>query len=313
MAITPVGFVGTVQEASFSKMMSAVGGHGLIGTYAGTGFAASRVAGARSMSVQAGACWAPGVYVEMDATTTSPAAAANTSGLPRIDVVAMRIDWVAHTATLVNVAGSPNANPVPPAYANTSTTLYNQPGVKFDIPLRQSLLPSGDADYTAANIAAGDRRVWLQDGTAIQNSAANLPPLVPGRLVVHPETGNISVGGTTKYFDVNAAIDTGWQLLAITAPGGFTGTVYGYKRDGVAEIQITWTKGTGSATDATFAVQLPDGWFPATRDITRTIWAGGNPVRVYIGGVTGQMNFNHVTVAGGGLMDGGFDYIYKKS
>jgi hypothetical protein len=304
MAITAFGFPGSVQEVEFAKMMSAVAGHGLVGTYNGTQFSASRVPGARSMSIQAGACWAPGVYVEMDATTTSPAAAANTSGLPRIDLVVMRVNWSTHAAALINIAGTPNSNPQPPAF-------NRQPGVVFDIPLRQAVLPSGDADYTADAISKGDRRYWLKDGVMTQvASSAILPFLNPGALIVHPETGDISVGGNSTYFTVKASTDTGWSTLSTPAPGGFTGTIKGRKRDGMAMLKITWTKTGGSISNTDFAVAVPDGWFPDGEDINPGVWAANSPVRVYFG-ANGTLNFNNVTIATGNVLQGTFPYFFK--
>lgn len=264
MAITPVGFVGTVQEASFSQMMSAVGGNGIVGSYAGTGFAATRVPGSRSMSIQAGTCWAPGVFVTMDATTTSPAAAANTSGLPRIDLVVMRINWSTHAAALINIAGTPNANPVAPSY-NTS------PGVLFDIPLRQSLLPSGDADYTAVNIAAGDRRYWLVDGTFAQPSGRVLPDSAAGRLVTIPDAGKILLSqNDTSRWTFNAESDTGWEDLSASVPSGWIGGTSGVPqfkgriRNGVAYLKFSWQKVAASITDQTFDWSVPSKYIPTT-------------------------------------------------
>lgn len=311
MAIIPVGFVGTVQEVDFSKMMSAVGSAGVVGTFAGTAFAASRVPGARSMSVQAGACWAPGVLVTMDATTTSPTSAANVSGLPRIDVVAMRIDWGAHTAALVNVAGTPAASPQPPAFANTSTTLYNQPGVKYDIPLRQAVLPSGDADYTAAAVSAGDRRAFLIDGvrTALSTTIFGAEP--PGAVISQPNAHRVLVRNLagTEWDIYSADSDTGWVDTGMAAPAGFSGTLFGRKLNGITELQWEWTKETaGTGTGITFSIGIPDGWRPGGKPIDGVLWAGGVACRVYMLN-TGSAQYGPLTVPAGGMIRGGFTFI----
>jgi hypothetical protein len=95
MAITPVGFEGQVNEQPFAKMMSAVGGYGILGTVGGTNFAAARVAGSRTVTVQPGDLWAPGVHVTMDSVTTPTAVAANSTGSNRIDLLVMRVNWTA--------------------------------------------------------------------------------------------------------------------------------------------------------------------------------------------------------------------------
>lgn len=309
MAITAFGFPGTVQEVEFAKMMTAVGGHGLIGTFGGSQFGASRVPGARSMSLQAGVCWAPGILVVMDATTTSPASAANTSGLPRIDVIAMRVDWSAHTATLVNVPGTPNSSPQPPAFTNTSTTLWNQPGVKFDIPLRQAVLPSGDADYTATAISQGDRRVWLQDGRMLQSGTAVGAESLPGRLIIQPDSGRITYGASPSgTWTVEPERDTGWD--AIVSPyGGFTGSTWGRIKNGMATITFPWTKGSNPITSTDIAFNLPSAYIPGF-DITGVLFAGSPKAPILLTMHSGSplLTMDSVTLNAGGAIRGSITY-----
>lgn len=306
MAITPVGFTGTVSEVEFSQMMSAVGGHGVLGTFGGTSLKASRVPGSRAMAIQAGACSAPGVYVSMDATTNSPTSAANTSGLPRIDLVVMRINWTTHAAALINIAGTPSTNPEPPA--------YNQvPGVVYDVPLCQGVLPHSAADYSETTVAQGDRRTFLQDGLMAQNTGAVLPPNTPGRLVELPTDGKILMSGSgSEWLTFKAETDSGWYD-ALAAPSGFGGIMKARVRNGEVEVAFNWTKlsvGTGSNVD--FSVTLPfDLWPGGGVDITRTVWAGSSPCRLYISSSTGSMGFNDVTMAAGQILSGGPQWQYR--
>jgi len=303
MAINPVGFVGTVTEVEYSKMMNAVGGHGVIGTFGGTSLAASRVPGSRAMAIQAGACWAPGVYVEMDATTNSPSSAANTSGLPRIDLVVMRINWTTHAAALINIAGTPSSSPQPPAYNQT-------PGVVYDVPLCQGLLPHSAADYSETTIAQGDRRTWLVDGLLAQTDGSVLPTNAQGRLVSLPEDGKLLLGGFgSERWTFTADKDSGWETVSLVAPGGFSGSVKGRILNKVASLQFNWQKTGGSISNTDFTVQFPTAWWPSGIDISRGVWAGNTPARVYFSAINGQMEFNNVTISTGNILGGGFTYF----
>jgi len=307
MAIDPVGFVGTVSETEFSKIMGAVGGHGVIGGYGGTSLAATRVAGARNMLIQPGECFVPGVHVTMDAAASAAAAApANTSGLPRIDLMVMRINWTTHAAALILIAGTPGSSPEPPAYNQS-------PGVVFDVPLCQGVLPHSAADYSATTIAQGDRRVWLVDGLFAQADGSVAPPNYPGRMVTSPDNGKILLGGFgDEKWTFKAETDSGFYD-ALTAPAGFGGTMKARVRNGEVEVAFNWTKlVTGTGTNVDFSVLLPyDLWPGGGVDITREVWAGSNICRVYISSSTGSMGFNDVTMAAGQILTGGPRWQYR--
>lgn len=301
MAITAKGFTGSVDQVEFAGMMSAVGGHGVLGGYAGTDFLVSRVAGSRTVLVQGqpSRCWVPGVLVTMDADAQPAAAAANSSGVPRIDTVVMRVDWSAKTATLTIVTGTPNANPQPP-------TLNANPGVLFDIPFADMTLLSGGTDYATANIR--DRRVWLQDGTMVTQDDNLLPSTFPGRLVYLPDSERLILGGPgQERATFQAQSDTGWTNV-LPAPAGFTGTLDGRKQNGRTDLDFRWVKsGTGTGTGVEFQVTLPDGWRPGGRDVVKQVWASLNPVRVYIGS-SGVMTFYNVTLQPGQSLSGTVDF-----
>jgi hypothetical protein len=307
MAIDPVGFVGTVSETEFSKIMGAVGGHGVIGGYGGSSLAATRVPGARNMLIQPGECFAPGVHVTMDAAASAAAAApANTSGLPRIDLMVMRINWTTHAAALILIAGTPSSSPEPPAYNQS-------PGVVFDVPLCQGVLPHSAADYSATTIAQGDRRVWLVDGLLAQTADSVAPTAFPGRLVTSPDNGKILLGGFgSERWTFRADSDTGWYD-ALTAPAGFGGTMKARIRNGMVKVAFNWTKlVTGTGTDVDFSVTLPSALWPGGGvDITETIWAGSSPCRLYISAGTGSMGFNDVTMAAGQIISGSPVWHYR--
>lgn len=294
MAITPVGFTGTVTEASFSRMMSAVGGYGILGTVGGTNFAAARVAGSRTVTVQPGEIWAPGIHVTMDAVTTPTAVAANVSGSNRIDLLVMRVNWSTDTCALMILPGG------------TSPPSYNiNPGILYDIPLYQLVLAPSAADYTTVNIAAGDIRTYMVDGiTAI--SANALPDTFPGRLWTRPFDGKIILGGSgSETSTFRAQKDSGW-FTVMGAPAGFSGSLKARSTNGIVKLAFNWTKeGGGTGTGVDFSVTLPgDLWPGGGVDITETIWAGSNPCRLYVSAGTGSMGFNNVTMAAGQIITG---------
>ena len=306
MAITPVGFEGQVNEAPFAKMTAALGGSGVVGTYNGTDFAATGVAGQRNVLVQGqpSTLWAPGVLVTMDADA-SPAAGAslNSSGFTRIDLVVMRVNWTTDACALMIVEGTGSSSP-------TAPTTYNKiPGTVFDVVLAEMTLPHNAGQYQSIR----DRRVWLQDGVMAQPAGSTLPETDPGRLLTQPDTGRIILGGFgSERWTFRADSDTDW-VTVMGAPAGFTGSLKGRVRNGFVKLAFNWTKdavGTGTGVD--FSVSLPSGWWPAPGvDITETIWAGSNPCRLYISAGTGSMGFNDVTMAAGQIITGSPVYVYQ--
>ena len=302
MAITPVGFEGQVNEVSFAKISNALGGAGVVGTYNGTDFAVTSVAGQRNVLVQGqpSTLWAPGVLVTMDADA-SPAAGAstNTSGFSRIDLVVMRVNWTTDACALMIVEGTGSSSP-------TAPTNYNKvPGTVFDVVLAEMTLPHNAGQYQSIR----DRRVWLQDGLMIQPDSGTLPEETTGRLVAQPDSGALVLAGAGGRWIFNADRDTSWVTVAIDAPGGFSGSVKGRIRNKVARLQLNWTKIGGTATNADFSVTFPALWWPSGIDISDGVWAGNSPVRVYFSSSTGQMGFNNVTISPGNILAGGFNYF----
>jgi len=301
MAITPVGFEGQVNEQPFAKMMNAVGGYGIRGTVGGTNFAAARVAGSRTVTVQPGELWAPGVLVTMDSVTTPTAVAANSTGANRIDLLVMRVNWTTDTCSLMILVGGATA----PSY-------NLNPGVTYDVPLYELVLASGAADYTAVNVAAGDIRVWIVDGLPAINGD-KLPDTFPGRLWTKPFDGEVILGGFgSETWKFKADSDTGWYD-ALPAPAGFSGTMKARVRNGMVKVAFNWTKvGTGTGTNVDFSVTLPSALWPGgSVDVTETIWAGSSPCRLYVSAGTGSMGFNDVTMAAGQIITGSPVWHYR--
>lgn len=117
MAITNVGFDGTVSEAQWSKMWrrAVEGGSGQL---LWSGGSVTAPGTGRTVSVAAYDAWIAGVWSVGDAATTV-LLSANTSGKPRIDYVILDVDWIANTVTVTKVDGSPANNPVAPNLTQT--------------------------------------------------------------------------------------------------------------------------------------------------------------------------------------------------
>lgn len=302
MAIISRGFTGSVDQTEWAKMMTAASGSGLLGAFQGTGFNAA-ASGTRQLTIQPGELWANGVHVNMDAAAATTSSAANSSGLPRIDLIVMRVNWGTGASALTVIPGTPAGTPSAP-------TFNKNPGVVVDIPLWEARLNASATTYT--NLQT--RRYWVQDGLYVVPVDTTLPDMPAGRLAVLPrDEGGILVGrgDGTAPDEVRTWRDSGWLDVGIAAPGGFGGSVKGRIANGVVELMFNWTKlSTSTGSNVTFSsAPLPIGWRPGGIDISRVINAGDNHCRVYISASTGAMQFGPLTMAAGQILNGGFQYF----
>jgi hypothetical protein len=299
MAITSKGFTGTVTQTDWAAIMDASAGSGLTGTFNGTGFSAAP-SGTRQLTVQPGTLLASGVHVTMDASAATTGSSANSSGLPRIDLLVMRVNWSSGAAALAVIEGTPNGAPQAPTFNKT-------PGTVEDIPLYEARLNPSVSTYT--NLFS--RRYWLQDGLYAVPEGTRLPDMPAGRLAVVPgDEGGVLVGrGDGQPADeLRRWRDSGWLPNSIVAaPNGFGGSVKGRLMNGWVMLQFNWTKLlTGTGTNATFSsAPLPVGWWPGGGvDISTDIWAGPTKARIYISASTGGMGFGPLTMAEGQSING---------
>lgn len=309
MAISTAGFTGSVDQVDWAKMMTAAAGNGLLdipGTgFTGTGFSVAANIGARTFTVQPGSLFANGVLVEMDAAATTTASSANGSGLPRIDLVVMRVNWGTGAAALTVIEGTPAGSPAAP-------TFNKNPGVVIDIPLAEARLNSGGTAYVSGTVFS--RRYWIRDGLYIVPVGTRLPDMPPGRLIVQPgDEGGLFAGSTdgNPVMEFRQWRDSGWLTVDVDTPGGFSGSLKGRIINGVVELQFNWTKiGGSTGTNITFSSdELPVGWRPGGIDISRAINAGDSHCRVYISAATGSMQFGPLTMAPGQILNGGFQFF----
>ena len=301
MSIVSKGFTGSVDQVEWAKMMTAASGSGLTTTFSGTGFSVALSGGARTMVVQPGELWANGVHVAMDAAATTTASSANGSGLPRIDLLVMRVNWTTLASALIVIEGTPAGSPQPP-------TFLKSPGVTVDIPLYEARLNASGTAYVSGS--AFSRRYWVQDGLYVIPVGTRLPDMPPGRVVVQPgDEGGLLVGNVDGQvpMEFKQWRDTKWLTVDVDTPAGFGGSIKGRIINGWVQLQFNWTKvSTPTGSGITFnSDELPVGWWPGGGvDISGLLWAGPNPCRIYVSSSTGSMQFGPLTMAAGQILNG---------
>lgn len=300
MAITHAGFTGTVDQVDFSKILDGLSGHGVVGTYNDSSLSAAKVVGSRTMLVQPGYVYAPGVQARLDTAANATAAAALVGSNPRIDVLIAKFNWNTGAVTFEMKAGTQAASPVPPA-------LQQDPGDIFEVPLRQGTLTNAvGGEYTTATMT--DRRYWLEDGHFVMPSTTALPQdPKAGMSVIHPDVKQILVHNGSNWDTFKAYVDTGWNPVSMSPPSGYTGTVNGRKLNGEASIVITWTRTAGSATGITLLTTIPSGWIPSER-YTIAGWKGNEVCRV-IANPDATLTVGPINAANGDIIRAVINYI----
>lgn len=132
----------SVMTAQWSKMARLWKPDGVIFGYANE-YQVYADSSGKQVKVKTGAVWIKGGYA-YDTSENTIALASNSSGNPRIDVIAAEIDWVNNTMGIVSITGTPGATPVAPSLTQTD-------GTKWQIKLGQVTIANG---YTT--VAAGD-------------------------------------------------------------------------------------------------------------------------------------------------------------
>jgi hypothetical protein len=302
MAFNPKGFTGTVNDVEYAKIIGPNGEHGITGDYLGTGFAASSISGVRQMLVQPGTLAAPGVIGELTSATVSPVANPLPGGSnSRIDLLVAAFNWTSKTVILDILEGAVSSSPVPPAP-------IQNPGSLFHVPIAQGLLtPTSSGAYATVNIKV--RRYWVEGGKFVLPSTTQLPPAAAGAVAIRPDSHQLLVCNGPSWDTYKAEDDSGWETVSLAAPGGFTGSVKGRIKNGLATLQFNWTKAGGTITNTDFTVAFPSKWWPSGIDISRGVFAANSPVRVYFSQGNGQMTFNNVTISPGNILGGGFTYF----
>lgn len=118
-----------------------------------------------SVDVLSGAALVQGLFY-LNTTTKALMIATNSSGNPRIDTVAIRVDYALQTCRLVILQGTPAASPVPP-------TLTQSAGVMWEIPVADIAVADGFISITSANITPRHEWVNAPPGVYLDNVLNN--------------------------------------------------------------------------------------------------------------------------------------------
>lgn len=141
MALTPVGFDGSIDERQWSRMLRYVGEiaykHGVA-----SGFDVTAGSGSgRPVVVSAGTALLPGVLVDNPDAATTLNHDPNSGTANRSDYVVLRGDWTANTATLAIVKGTSSS---PPALTQTEGSVWEMPLARVRVRPTVSTLLSTD-------------------------------------------------------------------------------------------------------------------------------------------------------------------------
>jgi len=253
MAITSAGYTGTVDQVDFAEMLQGVADHGVVGEWNDSSLSASKVTGQRTMLVQPGSVWVPGVLSKLTVATNATAAAA-LSGTTRIDLLVAKFNWSTGLTTFEMKAGTAGSG-VPPAVTQT-------PGVLWEVPLRQGTLTTASpTEYVSASVT--ERRYWIQQGKYVLSNATQLPPAKIGAEAYRPDSNQQLRFNGTGWDTFKAYSDTGWSQI-VSPIGGFTGGTWGRIVNGWAIVAFPWVKGSTSITSPTnIAITLPAAYTPS--------------------------------------------------
>ncbi|MCP8970578.1 hypothetical protein [Ectobacillus ponti] len=119
------------------------------------------------IKVNTGAAWMQGHYYESDAIVTLPIAAANATN-PRVDRVALRVDWTLNTIALVVLQGTPAATPAAPALTQNTS--------RWEISLAQVRVDAAVATIAAAKVT--DERYIVKNPNAFPEAWRNITGLL---------------------------------------------------------------------------------------------------------------------------------------
>lgn len=242
MAITSVGYDGTVDEVQWASMVSKVGGYEYGVDKAGD-FAVSQSAGTRMITIAAGLAWGRGVMDISDAASVIQLDAVTTGS--RYDLIAIRRAWGpvnGGPSELVVIKGT-SAKTLP---ANR----HSNPGVSDDQPLALVRVQSGSASIPEII----DLRVWGRNGG--QLFAKN--DLVRSYLATVGTELNVagvlwqyvpSTNGTAAWIKHGTRSDSGWVTINTGWKSGWgaAGDYIRYKtKNGITQLLVRFTR-TGAS------------------------------------------------------------------
>lgn len=209
MAITSVGYDGTVDEVQWASMVSKVGGYEYGVDKAGD-FAVSQSAGTRMITIAAGLAWGRGVMDISDAAAVIQLEPVTTGS--RYDLIALRRSWGPANGgptELVVIKGT-SAKTLP-------SGRQSNPGVTDDQPLALVRVQAGSASLPEII----DLRVWGRNGGQLFAK----DDLV--RSYINAVGTEINISGTVWERTVSANNSAAWRLVGERADTGNKNTTAG--------------------------------------------------------------------------------------
>lgn len=110
--------------------------------------------------VKSGNAWIQGFYFQSDAEVVMPISAANATN-PRIDRVALQVDWTNNNISIIILQGTPASSPTPPALTQ-NTSLWQ-------ISLAQVYVGANVSTIAAGNIT--DERSFTQNANIVASGS----------------------------------------------------------------------------------------------------------------------------------------------
>ncbi|WP_346921294.1 hypothetical protein [Glutamicibacter creatinolyticus] len=283
MAITSVGYDGTVDEAQWAAMVSKVGGYEY-GIDGAGHFAVSQVAGTRMIGVAPGLAWGRGVMDISDAASVIQLDPVSSGS--RWDLIALRRTWgpVNGGPTELVVIKGTSSKQIPAGR-------QKDPGVADDQPLALARVQAGSSSIPEIV----DLRVWGRNGGQLYARH----DLV--RSYIDSVGTEINVNGTLWQRIVGANSVAAWQKSGTINESGWTTTKSGFKsgwtgkdsfmvyrvRNGLCHFRVEFERsgkaiavpGNGNITNEVVAIapspaRPVDGWMPLSAGGTGPIVSG---------------------------------------
>lgn len=115
------------------------------------------------VKVKSGQAWIEGFFFQVVTESVIPISIANSSN-PRIDRIAIQVDWTNNIISLIAIQGTPAASPTPPALTQGSAI--------WQISLAQVYVGANVSTIAAGNVT--DERNFVKNANAIQGKYTNL-------------------------------------------------------------------------------------------------------------------------------------------
>jgi hypothetical protein len=284
-------------DAAYERLMSNVTNSGRIDLdVPGQGLTAPIVyadSTGRQFKVRANAAYLiRGFRWESGTTGIVKALDANTSGNPRLDLIALRLDRANYTVRLVVIKGTPAAVPSMPSLTQSVDTTTS---TKYEIPLATVRVASNN-NANQPSIASGDvtsLETWNAAPPQVGHSKA-MSTVEPGSFFTQYDTGRTYAGFSSKWYLIG---EDGPEIKLASQNGSWDPDrhyVYYRRRNGFVWVQVLVYRKNGLADlaagqDITI-VTLPAAALPNFGSLYGDGAMGGNtPIRWNLNGVTGVL------------------------